>query len=34
MPCFSKGETAIIELESRFNPNVKLDADLFAFSQK
>jgi len=33
LPCLKKGEIAIRELESRFNPRVVSDAELFVFTQ-
>lgn len=33
LPCFKKGDQAIIDLEERFNPVHKSDADLYVFTQ-
>ncbi|CAD8065540.1 unnamed protein product [Paramecium sonneborni] len=34
LPCFSKGELALKELEDRFNPRTTSDAELFVFVQE
>lgn len=33
LPCFSKGELSLKELEDRFNPRVTSDAELFVYVQ-
>ncbi len=32
LPCFEKGETAIYDLQARFNPQVQNDAALNVFT--
>ena len=34
LPCFSKGESAIKDLEKRFNPQYTNDGELSVFTQE